>query len=283
MKIPEGEHTTIGLIDKWYQDQQEPPRPHLGASTLGHHCERWLWLSFRWAVVENFPGRILRLFERGQNEEAQFVKYLRDIGCKVHDVDYEGRQFRVDFGSHVSGSCDGVIESGLPEAPKKVHVVEFKTHSDKSFSDLTKNGLEKSKPMHYAQMQVYMDGMGYRDAFYMAVNKNDDSLYTERVKFDADLAARLIAKGHRIALSESIPPPCLGASPSWYQCKFCPAYEYCHQERPIENQNCRTCAHSKPMDDSTWQCGKWQAQIPVEAQRKGCVEFERHIDLVQLC
>lgn len=280
--IPTGNHSTVSLIDKWYQDQQEPPRPHLGCSALGHHCERWLWLSFRWSVIEQFSGRILRLFERGQMEEDRFVKMLRDIGCKVHAFTPEGEQFRVDFGSHVSGSTDGVIESGLPEAPKTVHVLEFKTHSKKSFTDLAKKGVQESKPMHYAQMQVYMEGMGYPDAFYMAVCKDDDSLYTERVKLDRDFAIKLIEKGQRIALANRMPEPCIGASPSWYQCKFCPAYDHCHQQVPIETKHCRTCANAIPTKDSTWFCDKYETDIPLEAQRKGCDEHEMHQDLIVL-
>ena len=34
---------------------QELPRTHLGISQVGHPCERYLWLSFRWPVIEKFP------------------------------------------------------------------------------------------------------------------------------------------------------------------------------------------------------------------------------------
>jgi len=150
MKIPEPMHTLASLIDAAHEAQQEPPRPHMGCSQLGHHCDRWLWLSFRWAVVEQFPGRVLRLFRRGQLEEKTIVSDLRDAGIKIHST--EGAQSRVEFGCHISGSIDGIIEYGVPEAPQKRHIVEFKTHSLKSFEDVLKNGVEKSKPQHYTQM-----------------------------------------------------------------------------------------------------------------------------------
>ena len=81
--IPESEHTIQALIDKHHESIQSEPRAHMGASVLGHVCDRWLWLSFRMAVIERFPGRILRLFRRGQNEEAQVVSDLRAIGLNV--------------------------------------------------------------------------------------------------------------------------------------------------------------------------------------------------------
>ena len=117
MKLPEPVHTITSLIDQYHQSQAEKPRPHMGCSLLGHPCDRWLWLSFRWAVREEFEGRILRLFRRGQMEEDTIVRDLRAIGI---DIRFTGKvQQRVDFDSHVSGSLDGIIETGVPEAPLK--------------------------------------------------------------------------------------------------------------------------------------------------------------------
>lgn len=258
--------------------KQNKPRPHMGCSLLGHPCDRWLWLSFRWAVIEKFPGRILRLFERGQEEEYRLVRYLTMAGLTfTHTGDM---QKRVEFGAHVGGSVDGVITSGIPEAPHKTHIAEFKTHSDKSFNDLSKNGVQKSKPIHYAQMQLYMLGTDIDRALYVAVNKNDDSIYTERVKLDKDIANKLLARGKRIALSDRMPEPC-STDPSWYQCRFCPAHNFCHESHLTKEINCRTCAHSTAKEDSTWRCEKHDADgIPVKFQYSGCEDHHLHPDLV---
>ena len=138
MKIPEQDITITSLIDQAHEARSEKPRGHMGCSTLGHHCERWMWLSFRWAVQEQFKGRILRLFRRGHNEEATIISDLRAIGMSVN-----GTQRRVDFGSHVSGSLDG-IGKGVLGAPKTEHVLEFKTHSLKSFNDLERERAQTS-------------------------------------------------------------------------------------------------------------------------------------------
>ena len=84
--VPKPKNTVATLIDQWWEQQEEAPRPHLGASLLGHPCERWLWLSFRWAVRERFSGRMLRLFNRGQREEGSIVKNLRRIGIEIHST-----------------------------------------------------------------------------------------------------------------------------------------------------------------------------------------------------
>jgi hypothetical protein len=276
MQIPESDHSIQALIDKHHEQKAEDPRPHLGVSTLGHVCDRWLWLSFRWAVQPKFPGRILRLFRRGHQEEANIISDLRAIGVDVRKV---SSQHRVDFGSHVSGSLDGIIEKGVPEAPKAQHVAEFKTHSKKSFEDMVKNGVEKSKPEHFVQMQVYMHGTGIERALYVAVCKDDDRMHTERIHYDKEIAEKAVRRGHYLALSERMPPP-ISDDPSWYQCKFCDAYEFCHESKTTKHVNCRTCAHATPKADSTWHCARWDDSIPLDAQRTGCESHVLHPDLV---
>lgn len=269
MKLPEPTVTIAKLIDD--SMPQDAPRAHLGCSQIGHPCERWLWLSFRWAVVEKFPGRILRLFRRGQNEENTIIADLRRIG-----IDIRTRQARVDFGHHFSGSIDGLILSGVSEAPNKKHIAEFKTHSKKSFDEVEKKGIPE---MHNAQMQCYMLGIGVDRGLYFAVCKDDDRIYTERARLDKDYALKLVEKAKRITMSDNIPAP-LSTDPTWYQCKFCAAHDFCHVSHKTEQVNCRTCAHATATPESTWHCSRWDAEVPTDAQREGCRAHVLHPDLV---
>jgi len=276
-KIPPPLNSIEALIDAHHAAVEDKPRAHLGCSGIGHPCDRWIWLSFRWAVREAFPGRIRRLFRRGQNEEAIVVADLKSIGI---DIKQTGRQQRfVKLGSHVSGSIDGIIDHGVPEAMRTPHIAEFKTHSLKSFKDLEK-GVKASKPMHWAQMQAYMYATKIDRALYVAVCKDDDRLYTERVNYDKAEATRLVERAKRIALAERMPDP-ISTDPSWYQCKFCPANSFCHTRRLTEHVNCRTCARSTPEPDSTWSCARWDSKdIPTDFQHAGCDSHVLHPDLV---
>ncbi|AIM40749.1 Cas4-domain exonuclease [Idiomarinaceae phage 1N2-2] len=280
MKLPNREHSVSAYIDKHHEAEPDPFRPHFGASQAGHHCERFLWLAFRWAFKEKFTGRMLRLFRRGQLEESVFVHDLKAIGIDIQDTDENGKQFRVDFGSHVSGSMDGMAKSGVPGAENTPHIVEMKTHNDKSFKQLKEKGVKESKPMHWAQMQLYMLGTGTERALYVAVNKNDDELYDERVKLDKEAAERLLERAKRIATSDRSPDRCAGASPEWYQCKFCPAYNMCHQGAITMQRNCRTCAHSTAQSDGQWHCARWGDIIPTVNQYAGCDSHVMHPDMV---
>lgn len=201
--------------------KQPRSRKHLGASEIGHPCTRYLWLKFHKKFKEVFSGRILRLFERGRREEAIFKKELRSIGCTV----MPGKKFEYGL---FQGTCDALV-LGVPEAYKTWHVAEFKTHSDKSYKELTKLGVQESHPQHYAQMQVYMLFLGFERALYLAVNKNDDDLHSERIRLDVEYAKRLHIKAQFIIESKEAPPR-IGRDPSWYQCKMCGAKEVCWRE-----------------------------------------------------
>lgn len=283
MEIPKQTAPTIAeLIDAAHEakraDHSACFRPHMGASTLGEPCDRKLWLNFRWAVREPFPGRILRVFRRGNNEEAVVVDDLRAIGMKVRATGAE--QTRVDFGSHVSGSIDGIITSGVPGAPKKAHVLEIKTHAKKSWEDVEKNGVEKSKPLHFTQMQIYMKGTGVDRALYVAICKDDDRIHAERVRYDAEHAERAIERGKRIATQDEMPPP-ISTDPSWYACKWCAAHDLCHGSRLTKEVNCRTCAHSTAEADSTWTCARHGNNvIPTDWQRGAHECHALHADLI---
>jgi hypothetical protein len=268
------------LIDEAHELSQDLPRPHMGCSLLGHHCDRWLWLNFRWAVIEQFPGRIKRLFRRGQLEEKTVVDDLGAVGMVIKSTGAD--QSRVSFGCHVSGSVDGVIESGVPGSAQKKqkHILEIKTHSLKSFDDLEKNGVKQSKFMHWVQMQLYMLGSGIDRALYVAVCKNDDRIHSEVVEFDSEEANKALERGKRITTSDRMPEP-ISADPSWYLCKFCPGHDLCHGSKTTKEVNCRTCAHSTAKPDGTWRCERFEADdIPIDWQRKGCESHVLHPDMV---
>lgn len=253
-------------------------RPHLGASLIGDDCTRKLWFVFRWTLKVKFPGRILRLFKRGDLEEPRLVADLRAIGCTVQEVDPEtGKQWRVeDVRGHFGGSLDGIV-LGLPEAPKTWHLAEFKTHNKESFAKLVKDKVQIAKPEHYTQMQIYMHKKGLERAIYMAVNKDTDEIYPERISVDHEHALRMIAKAERII--DAPRPPSRPYSPDFWKCRSCNFQETCHGSQMPE-RNCRTCLHSTPVDNGEWHCAKWDDNIPLDVMKHGCASHRFIPDIV---
>jgi hypothetical protein len=272
---------TVAAIYRGYESRHEaePARGHLGASQLGTECERALWLGFRWAYREQLSGQKLKLFERGRREEAWLTEDLRAAGVTVHTVGPDGGQFAFSaVGGHVGGSMDGAA-LGLMEAPKTWHVVEYKTHGAKSFAQLVAKGVQAAKPLHWAQVQLYMRWSGMDRAFYLALNKDNDELYSDRIKYDAQAAAALEAKGERVVKAMT-PPERLGSSPEDYRCKLCPAAKACWESKL--RVTCRTCIHATPELDgkARWSCVWHKRDLSLEEQAKGCPSHRLIPDLI---
>lgn len=266
-QIPASQHSTGAAIVEWRAARPQEHREHLGASLIGHACDRHIWYAFRWAKTPTFDGRMLRLFDRGKREEAVVAEELRGIGVELF-TDENGKQIECrDESGHFGGSVDG-IGRGFPEAPKTWAILEVKTHSAKSFTEMKKLGVAEAKPQHYAQMQSYMGLLGVERAMYLAVNKDTDELYTEWVHFDDEAFKKMQERAKRIIEAKE-PPVKLSDDPAYWECKMCPFFSLCHEQKVAE-VSCRTCCHASPVDSGAWRCELHSALRHKGAQREAC-------------
>lgn len=245
-------------------------RHHLGASEIGHGCERYLWSVFRWLKKTNFDGRMQRLFNRGHREEARFIEWLRGIGFTVWEVDDNGNQHRVKAcRGHFGGSLDGINRPPERYRLNEPLLCEFKTKGTGSgFVNLCKNGVAIEQPKHYRQMCIYGKNYGFRNALYLSINKNDDAIHVEIVKLDWALADSLEAKADSIIRS-TFPPAKISDSPAYYECKNCTFHGLCHENKPPD-KNCRSCRAAIPIEDGQWHCELFKNTIPKDFLIKGC-------------
>lgn len=265
--------------------QENRYRSHLGASIIGNECARQVAYGWRWGLNRPPRGRkaesavqghsrLMRLFNRGHLEEARFIALLLTIGVQVYQQDDKGNQLRIsEFGGHFGGSCDSVLV-GVPDLPPGVPCLgEYKTHNQKSFDSLTKEGVERAKPEHFVQMQMYMGGLGLLYALYLAVNKNDDALHAEIVQAIPSCYEHFKDRAARIIFEPKLPPRIRSASPSFHICKnLCDYRDLCfHTVAPAVN--CRTCAFSIPEKDGTWLCMHHGHILSKEDQIAGCADY----------
>ncbi len=254
-------------IEKAIEDGliSQNPRPYLGMSSLAAKCSRQLWYGFRMVALKKINPRMNRLFGRGHNEEPIIQNDLRRSGV-ICLVDPDNQPEFAHGSGHIKGHPDDKLRN-LPGAPKTDHLGEYKTHNDKSFKDLKKKGLKVSKPVHYGQMVVYMHKWKLERGLYIAVNKNDDARYYERISANKELAEELLAKGVDI-ISAEIPPQKIGGS-TWFECKWCDYYEVCHfGEEPLKN--CRTCHYGDICDNGIWECSNYEIGLSFGQQQLGC-------------
>ena len=271
---------TVDRIYKHYVDQNiEWRRPHLGASIIGEACQRKLWYSFRHCSSPNFIGRMQRLFATGKIEEDRIINDLRNIGVCVYDREPDsGKQisYKEEGCPHYSGSVDGIAQ-GFEES-KVWHILEIKSASNKYFNAIKKNGVEKTKPLYYAQCQAYCRWFKLERAFFIVVNKDTDEIWSERIYYDKDFAERLAVKAKRVVYSD-VPLERLGDNENSFACKFCDHADLCWG-KALPLVSCRTCAFSTPEVDGTWTCGRGEKKVIGEfEQKQGC---EGHIYIPEL-
>ena len=93
-----------------------PPRTYLGASRLGHACERALQFEFAGAPKDegaDFGGQTLRIFEIGHQLEDLAIRWLRAAGIDLYTRKGnrpDGEQFGFSVaGGRIRGHVDGII------------------------------------------------------------------------------------------------------------------------------------------------------------------------------
>lgn len=187
------------------------------------------------------------------------------------------RQWQINgVRGHFGGSLDGEATNVPGFDPSEKMLCEFKTHNESSFKKVVADGVRLSKPEHYAQMQTYMEKRNLKNAIYMAVNKNNDDLHIEIVPFEAGFGADMEQKAALI-IDSATPPPRESNHAAAFGCKFCDFARVCHFAEPME-KNCRTCAHSKPVDEGKWYCGHWGSVVPKDALLAGCDNHKQITD-----
>lgn len=230
-------------------------------SSAVNQCDAAIWFEFRWvAESKPFTGQKRSLFETGLYWEDRLLADLEAIGA---DVMSKQKKVRLADG-HLKGKVDGIAASGIPEAPRAAHIVECKSLDLKSFTKLKKDGVEKAKPDHYGQMQLYMHATGIQRALYLAVCRDDDARYSDRIKYDPVYAIR--AEQRVLTIVNAPTPPAKNES---HACSWCKAKTQC-LEGAWSRVNCRTCVHSTPVQEGEWLCEKHNKRLDYKAQQVAC-------------
>ncbi len=131
------------------------------------------------------------------------AQYLKVAGFDLRTARADGSQFGyVAAGGRLKGHIDGVIVGG----PMVVGIGaiwpalwENKALNNKSFNDTRANGVKVSKPLYYAQVQLYMAYMGLEHCMFTYSNRDTGEVACEVIRIDplraqelSDLSVRII-------------------------------------------------------------------------------------------
>lgn len=249
-------------------------RNHLGVSLIGEDCARKLWYIFRWCKLEQFDGRMRRLFHRGTEEEKEFIRKLYLLGFFVRSIDpTTNKQYRFSsIGGHYGGSGDSILLMPWDRGDDGQRLLgEFKTHNLKQFKLLESQRVKISHPKHWAQMCEYGFEFKTRYALYCGICKDNDEVHFEFLELDWNYAQILRNKAQNIIISKFAPPR-ISDNPDYHICKFCHFSGICHRHEATD-VNCRSCRHSEPIENEKWKCNLYDCEIPKDKIAIGCTSY----------
>jgi hypothetical protein len=266
------------VIDRIYRAIEQKERnkfrlTRVGASGIGEECLRAVWYSWRGYAKEEFDGRMLRLFRTGHLQEDRIVNDLKLAGYQVWEKDETtGEQWTYnDETGHFVAKLDGVIR-GIEGAEKTPHTLEIKTHSKKSFDEVVKYGVERSKQMHFDQMMSGMLFSGIHRALYVALCKDNEQYHVVRLVFDPTKGDALAAKISSI-IRASMPPARISESDTYQGCRGCKMKGVC-KEKAAPIRTCRSCQHVEAIQGGVWMCGLLKNELTADDQLKACEHYE---------
>lgn len=209
------------------RNRRQTPRDYLGGSRIGEPCARKLVYEVTHTPKDegrDFDGAILRIFDAGHQFETLSIRWLRGAGFDLRTERADGGQFGFETaGGRLRGHIDGVIVAGPDVGLRWPVLWEHKALSAKSWNDLVKRGLRASKPVYFAQVQLYMGYLELETALVTALNKDTEALHHEVVAFDPSSAQVLSDKAVDVlrAAEAGELPPRIAAARDFYLCRMC--------------------------------------------------------------
>jgi hypothetical protein len=221
-----------------------PPRDYLGASRLGHPCERALQFEFAHAPKDEgagFSGQSLRIFAIGHALEDIAIRWLRAAGLNLYTRKSKrqgGEQFGFSVaGGRIRGHVDGIIAAAPAALGLRTPALwECKTMNARNWRETVAKGVTVAKPVYAAQIalyQAYMEaavpGISAAPALFTALNKDTAELHHELVPFDAGLAQRMSDRAVRILQATDAGEllPRIATSRDFHECRSCPWVDRC--------------------------------------------------------
>jgi hypothetical protein len=215
------------------RNQRQRQRDYLGGSRIGEACTRKLVYEVAHTPKDtgcDFESGILRIFDAGHQFETLSIRWLRLAGFDLRDRGASGELFGfAAAGGKLRGHADGVIVAGPVVGIRWPSLWEHKALGQKSWNDLVKHGLRQSKPIYFAQVELYMAYLELEVALLTALNRDTLALYHEAVPFDAAEAQCLSDRAVEIlrAAEAGEMPPRIAAHSDFYRCRFCPYAARC--------------------------------------------------------
>lgn len=264
------------------KQQLEKPRNYLGASEIGHDCQRYLFYSFRNACKKTISAKGLKAIQDGYDQEAKTIERLRDLPF-IQLVNDDGEGNQIGFKAlldHFCGHCDGMI-LGILQAPKTWHVFEHKSVNEKKFNELKKIIEEKGEKealynwdlVYYEQAQIYMHEFQLERHYTVVSTPGGRDHISCRTEYKRTYAERILEKAKSIIFENWTIPDKISDKREFFRCNWCHMKGICH-DGDIPDVHCKTCRYRDCIDGGKSMCLATDTIIEDTLLNVGC---EKHV------
>ena len=173
-------------------------------SALGSECDRYLYNCYNGLVVrEEITAVSRRIFDCGDYLGYRFEEYFKSMGILL-----ETETQILSDDPPISGRLDFLIDHQVYGK----YVIELKSINQRNFILLN-----KPKPEHVIQLQIYLNLTGYEIGSVLYENKNDQKIKAFILKKDVEHWNKIKTRCETIMAMEEQPNKCTGNN--WCACK----------------------------------------------------------------
>jgi len=215
--------------------REEKERDYLGASGIGHACERhvqYYLMSVQGTIDKKQPEpRILRIFDRGNVYEDRCRTWLKQAGFIFGRGSHQ-KGFS-DFDGQFKGHVDGILTGWQPQdivCPIPLPALwENKCLGSKYWKKVRDEHLKAYSPIYYAQVQIYMHYLKLAWCLFCAINADTMEIYHELVPYDPTEAmlCRSRVQSTLSSISEGYMLNRISNTSAYYVCKMCDFRDVC--------------------------------------------------------
>jgi hypothetical protein len=216
------------LIERAAAKEMELPRSYLGASIIGHECDRQV--QFDWWVRPLLPARVKLIFRRGHFFEQLVREQLVAAGfvfASSEPLEYSA------LDGNFRGHADGIVIAGppLPGACLSFPFIwECKALNAKNWRAVGRDGFAKVFPRYAVQVAVYQLYLDKTNpALITCVNSDTCEALHFPLPFNAERARRNVDRAIAIIAATRTGEllPRFTTDPNDWRCKICSHRERC--------------------------------------------------------
>ena len=262
------------IDDYWAKKRPNRQAVRISPSSIGEECAAQSWYRWRWATEPKpADGRMARYNSRGEDNEKDFIEWLRATGWTVLEIDEKtNTQFAIHgFYGHLYGKCDSIASHPVYTEGQFI-LLEYKYINYKRFTTLTNKPLIEADFKYYCQVCIYMDYLGLPACMFLPSSRNDDDFRPVIIPADPAQVRVLEAKINTVMTSK-VRPARIAESSAFYKCKLCDYAGPCHHNQPLP-KSCRSCVFCVPTNDGKFGCEHWGQVIPKDVIKVGCDKWD---------